>query len=182
MFIKYPFVFSWKQNQAWRWHRAEQYRYEAEWCWTMRSVKGCGAGRNFKLFSTDRSLHDCNIHAFSSALLCSSWVLQLFLLPSQCHASLFAPSTVFPDLSNNKERRRCSVPVIQSAHTGTWGKSAVVDRQSMRAWISFLTWHSHACLFGVLFYQKKKETTGLGLQRSPEIWLFSCAPVSARQR
>lgn len=144
----------------------------------MRSVKGCGsrcgAGRNLKLFSTPIAA------IFTlSAQLCSSWVLQLFPLPSQCHASLFAPSTVFPDLSDNKEHRRCSVPEIQSARTGTWGKSAVIDRQSMRAWISFYSTFTHMSFWG--FVLSKKETTGLGLQRSPEIRLFSRVPVSARQ-
>lgn len=63
--------------------------------------------------------------------------------------------TIFPEhllpfflyLSDNKEHPYFTDPKIQSAHINTWGESAVIDRQSVRAWMFFLCLDIHAHIF-----------------------------------
>lgn len=178
MFIKYPFVFSWNQNQAWSCHGATQYRCGAERCWTMQSAKGCGsrcgAGRNLKLFSTPIAVYMLQYSRFQ---LSSAQVE--FYSCFCCHHNVMPVSSprlpfsliwaIIKSIGAALSRRSNLLAEAPEGKALSLTKYACLD-------LFLLDIHTR-----VGFVLSKKETTGLGLQRSPEIWLFSCVPVSARQ-
>lgn len=159
MFIKYPFVFSGNQNQAWSCHGATQCRYEAEWCWMMRSAKGCasrcGAGRNLKLFSTPIAVYTLQYSRF-----------QLSSAPVEFYSCFCCHHNVMP-VSSPRLPFSLIWAIIKSIGAALSRRSnllaqapegkalSLTDKVCVPG--SLFTRHSHTCLFGVLFYQKRKR-------------------------
>lgn len=159
MCIKYPFVFSWNQSQARSCHGPIQYRYEAEWCWTMRSVRGCGnwcgAGRNLKLFSAPIAVYTLQYSGF-----------QLSSAPVEFYSCFCCHHDVMP-VSSPRLPFSLIWAIIKSIGAAPSQRSnllaqapegkALSPTDKARVPGSLFTRHSHTCLFGVLFYQKGKR-------------------------